>query len=103
MSRRGREEKKRSPAQRPRARQSRRGIVECLESRNLLASNTLASLAPWHNPLNKIDVNNDHKISPLDALTVINQLNVTGTRPLAGSASAPAGSGSVTSGAIVPT
>ena len=35
---------------------------------------------PKHNPLASVDVNNDGQVSPLDALLVINNLNVKGSR-----------------------
>ena len=38
--------------------------------------------AAFTNPTNALDVNNDGKISPLDALIVINMLNSIGTHPL---------------------
>ena len=53
----------------------RRSLFEPLEERRLLASD-------WHNALVSTDVNNDRNISPLDALLVINKLNVDGSKPL---------------------
>jgi hypothetical protein len=38
----------------------------------------------WQNSLNRLDVNNDGRVSPLDALLVINDLNRNGGRVLAG-------------------
>jgi hypothetical protein len=58
--------------------------LESLERRELMASD----FAPFHNYLASTDVDGDFKISPLDALMVINQLNTTGAGSLA-SRSAP--------------
>lgn len=38
---------------------------------------------PWHNAANSLDVNPDGKIRASDALTVINEINAGGARPLA--------------------
>ena len=37
---------------------------------------------PWTNPINRLDVNNDGSVSPIDALLVINDLNFNGPRIL---------------------
>ena len=54
--------------------------LESLERRELMA----ADIAPFHNYLASTDVDGDFKISPLDALMVINQINTTGSGSLAG-------------------
>lgn len=54
--------------------------LESLERRELMA----ADFAPFHNYLASTDVDGDFKISPLDALMVINQINTTGSGSLAG-------------------
>ena len=54
--------------------------LESLERRELMASD----FAPFHNYLASTDVDGDFKISPLDALMVINQLNTSGSGSLAG-------------------
>lgn len=59
--------------------------LESLERRELMA----ADFAPFHNYLASTDVDGDFKISPLDALMVINQINTSGSGSLAGRA-APA-------------
>ena len=41
----------------------------------------------WHNPIEASDVNGDGAISPIDALHVINELNINGARKLDGSIS----------------
>lgn len=38
--------------------------------------------APWTNPINTLDVNNSGTVTPLDALTLINEINRTGPRDL---------------------
>jgi len=53
--------------------------LESLERRELMASD----FAPFHNYLASSDVDGDFKISPLDALMVINQLNTSGAGSLA--------------------
>ena len=53
--------------------------LETLERRELMASD----VAPFHNYLAPTDVDGDFKISPLDALVVINALNSTGAGSLA--------------------
>jgi len=40
------------------------------------------SATPWANPTNMLDVNNSGDITPLDALTLINEINRTGPRDL---------------------
>lgn len=65
--------------QRRRADRSRGLKVESLEARQLLA----ADLALNHNPFIAEDVNVDFKVSPLDALLVINSLNEAGARSFA--------------------
>jgi hypothetical protein len=41
-----------------------------------------ASSDPWQNPANSLDVNNDGVISPLDVLTIINEINSVGSHTL---------------------
>lgn len=41
-----------------------------------------AFVSPWQNPSNRFDVNNDGFVSPIDALLIINDLNVKGSRIL---------------------
>lgn len=65
--------------QRRRAERSRGLKVESLEARQLLA----ADLAPNQNPFIAEDVNLDFRVSPLDALLVINALNESGARSFA--------------------
>ncbi len=62
-----------------RAERSRGLKVESLEARQLLA----ADLAPNQNPFIAEDVNLDFRVSPLDALLVINALNESGARSFA--------------------
>jgi RHS repeat-associated protein len=50
-------------------------VLESLESRLLLAAN-------WQNPVVSLDVNNDHAISPVDALIPINYINEHGIQPV---------------------
>ena len=50
--------------------------VEVLEDRRLLTT------TPWQNPTLPLDVNNDHVVTPLDALIVINRLLTVGPGPL---------------------
>lgn len=59
---------------------SRMPRLESLERRELMA----ADFAPFHNYLASADVDGDFKISPLDALMVINQINTNGSGSLAG-------------------
>ncbi|MFZ4080539.1 MAG: tandem-95 repeat protein [Pirellula sp.] len=65
--------------------------LESLERRELMASD----FAPFHNYLASTDVDGDFKISPLDALMVINQLNTSGSGSLAGRAAPSTRSGLV--------
>ena len=48
---------------------------ERLERRELCA-------ADWQNAVNRLDVNMSGLVEPLDALVVINDLNLNGSRPL---------------------
>lgn len=64
-----------------RASLSRALRAESLEARQLLAGDFLAS---HHNYWSGKDVNDDFKVSPLDALVVINDLNRSGARDLTG-------------------
>lgn len=43
----------------------------------------------WQNPANRYDVNHDLQVSPIDVLLVINELNLRGSRSLAGNFVAP--------------
>lgn len=54
---------------------NRRMLFETLESRRVLA-------AAWRNPVDALDVTQDQRISPLDALVVVNDLNRRGAREL---------------------
>ncbi|MCA9207740.1 MAG: hypothetical protein KDA55_05255, partial [Planctomycetales bacterium] len=45
---------------------------------------------PWQNPTDRLDVNNDQMLSPIDALLVINQLNLGGAGTLPKSPVPPA-------------
>ncbi len=47
---------------------ARKLLHELLEDRQLLA-------VVWRNPANSLDVSSDQRVSPLDALLVINELN----------------------------
>ncbi|TWU37529.1 tRNA nuclease WapA precursor [Novipirellula aureliae] len=59
-----------------RKREKRRlSLFQQLEPRMLLASD-------WTNPSRPLDVNNDAKVTPMDALLVINELNQTGDQSL---------------------
>ncbi len=49
-------------------RRNRRLLLEQLDHRHMLASD-------WRNPSDNLDVDNDHTISPLDVLSVINRIN----------------------------
>ncbi len=51
--------------------------LEMLEGRVMLAADTGVA-APWHNSLNALDVNHDAMVSPLDALTIVNDLLANG-------------------------
>jgi len=57
-------------------------VLETLEGRVLLAGDTSAALAPFHNRYNGRDVNFDHRVSAVDALYVINDLLTNGPRTL---------------------
>jgi hypothetical protein len=67
--------------------------LELLEGRVLLAGDTGAAVAPWHNALNAMDVNHDNRVSPIDALLVINDLTSHGSHavpsPIASLAALP--------------
>ena len=65
--------------------------LESLERRELMASD----FAPFHNYLASTDVDGDFKISPLDALMVINQLNTSGSGSLSGRSAPQSRSGLV--------
>ena len=54
---------------------SRNLLHELLEARQLLA-------VDWRNPVNSLDVSSDQRVSPLDALLVINELNKSGGHAL---------------------
>ncbi len=41
-----------------------------------------AHVSPWHNPVRPHDVNQDQRVTPSDALAVVNALNVYGARTL---------------------
>ena len=60
---------------RSRRRAIRRLMYESLEKRELL-------VADWQNPLANLDANDDGFISPLDALVIINDINLNGSRAL---------------------
>ncbi len=48
-----------------------------------IAAGTIdVSASPWQNPRDRFDVNADTRVTPLDALLVINDLNARGTREL---------------------
>ena len=44
---------------------------------------TIDTPYPWHNGLKPLDVNDDHFVSAVDALQIINTLNIVGSRELA--------------------
>src|SRR4029078_1872956 len=54
--------------------------LEMLEGRVLLAGDTGAAVAPWHNQFNPKDVNHDYRVTARDALIVINDLMTNGAR-----------------------
>ncbi len=56
-------------------REARKLLAESLEDRRLLT-------VDWRNPVNALDVSNDAVVSPLDALLVINELNINGRHSL---------------------
>ncbi len=74
--------------------------LELLEGRVLLAGDTAAAVAPWHNALNALDVNHDNRVSPIDALLVINDLTAHGSHtvpgPVASMAALPSASPAAT-------
>jgi hypothetical protein len=49
----------------------------------------VAFVSSWQNQANRFDVNNDGAVSPIDALLVINDLNLKGARSLAASDATP--------------
>ena len=49
----------------------------------------VAFVSPWQNQTNRFDVNNDGAVSPIDALLIINDLNVKGARTLTAADSSP--------------
>lgn len=67
--------------------------TERLERRLPLDASGEAISSPWQNQADPLDVNSDNAITPLDALVIINELNTSGARPLAGAAVKTAGSG----------
>ncbi len=44
----------------------------------------VSNTSQWQNPVLRYDVNNDTEVSPIDALLIINDLNLIGSRSLAG-------------------
>lgn len=60
-----------------------------LEGRVLLAGDTGAAVAPWHNQFNPKDVNHDYRVSAKDALIVINDLMTHGARAVPSTAVTP--------------
>ena len=75
---------KRRTARRPRWSRT----LETLERRELLAGDT-SLVAPLHNSLNSRDVNHDNRVTPIDALLVINHLMSTGTQIATNSGASP--------------
>lgn len=71
--------------------------LEVLEGRVMLAGNTAAVLAPWHNPLVAQDVNHDGRVSPIDALLVIDDLKLRGPHSLTIASAAPQGATALSS------
>jgi hypothetical protein len=55
---------------------------ELLEPPIVLVEQPRDDAVPWQNRSNAADVNNDGRISPLDALQIINELNSVGAQPL---------------------
>lgn len=53
--------------------------LETLEGRAMLSA---VSVSPWQNQANHLDVNADGRVTPLDALSIINSLNNGGARAL---------------------
>ncbi len=43
-----------------------------------------SNTSQWQNPVNRHDVNRDNEVSPIDALLIINELNLRGSRSLTG-------------------
>ena len=77
---------KRSARSQKRRRSARRNFMsEQLESRVLLAGDTLA----WHNAELPMDTNGDGRITSLDALLVVNELNANGAHDVDASVPAP--------------
>jgi len=71
---------KESRAKKARKGRGKRLAVESLENRVLLAGDVAS---PWHNDQLSGDVNGDGVISPIDVLTILNELNAGGPRALA--------------------
>jgi hypothetical protein len=65
--------------------------LEALEIRLALDAGPAAATtsAPWQNPSNPLDVNNDGLVSPADVLSVIDQLLEVGSGPMAAPAAPP--------------
>lgn len=83
-----------------RSRDVKRCNFERLEDRALLAAERLFNPLPeFQNPIRQFDVNNDTRVTALDALIVINQLNSTGPRALPLAPNAIAASSAVGRGA----
>ena len=61
--------------------------AESLEQRQLLAGDVVTS--PHHNSWHALDVNNDLRVTPTDALVVLNDLNRSGVRELNGESPSP--------------
>ena len=79
MRRRKRDHKQRKSSQRRGRMVKRRDLrVESLEMRALLDG------SPWHNSSDPMDVNDDSRVTPLDAAIVISDLNKNGPRVLGG-------------------
>ena len=60
-----------------------------------------APISGWQNQANNLDVNNDGKVAPLDALIIINRLNAGGGGPLPQPSSPPPFSAAV-SWSVIP-
>ncbi|MGD9720938.1 MAG: Calx-beta domain-containing protein [Pirellulales bacterium] len=84
INRRSKTQSQRSGKRRFAGRQRFARSLEPLERRELLAADGVA--APWHNAANPRDVNHDNRVSPIDAMLVINELILNGvhTVPTAG-------------------
>jgi hypothetical protein len=68
--------------------------VRAVDSRTGVSSNIVGSPfdaepGGWQNLAEPTDVNADSLVTPLDALLIVNQLNLSGSRPLTGSATSP--------------